>query len=225
LRIYVLGSRVLGRLQAVSALTSRLISLAGVKWSCLRIDKRALPPFRFRVSGLGCEDYLSRNVLRAREELLQLQRSQLSVATDRVRAKTQRLTRFQGLSPGSQEQNLALTVLFRGTSRIRNVLLIGPDSRPMLRALRCSWGGGGQFLTSEVTLYGVPRCMTARNIQCCMCHIRSTADLDAGDAERAARDLIQTSVHDTHSGSMKFTTSLDRISRCKTASGANSSDR
>ena len=28
-----------------SALTCRLISLVGVKWSCLRIDKQAFPPF------------------------------------------------------------------------------------------------------------------------------------------------------------------------------------
>ena len=33
-----------GCLRAVRALTSRLISLAGVKWSCVRIDKQAPPP-------------------------------------------------------------------------------------------------------------------------------------------------------------------------------------
>ena len=33
-----------GWLRAVSALTSRLIFLAGVKWSCLRIDEPACPP-------------------------------------------------------------------------------------------------------------------------------------------------------------------------------------
>ena len=33
-----------GGFWAVRALTSRLIFLAGVKWSCLRIDEPAFPP-------------------------------------------------------------------------------------------------------------------------------------------------------------------------------------
>ena len=40
----------------------------------------------------------------------------------------------------------------RGTSLIRNCLLLGPYSRTMPRALRLSWVGG-QFLMSEVPLY------------------------------------------------------------------------
>ena len=41
--------------------------------------------------------------------------------------------------------------VYRGASLIRNCLLLGPYSRPMPRALRCSWGGG-QFLMREVPL-------------------------------------------------------------------------
>ena len=32
--------------------------------------------------------------------------------------------------------------LYRGTSLVRNCLLLGPHNRPLPRALRCSWGGG-----------------------------------------------------------------------------------
>ena len=39
----------------------------------------------------------------------------------------------------------------RGTSLIRNFLLLGPYSRPLPGALRWSYGGG-QFLMSEVPL-------------------------------------------------------------------------
>jgi len=45
----------------------------------------------------------------------------------------------------------ATSLSYRGTLLIRNCLLLGPYSRPMLRALRKSWGGG-QFLISEVPL-------------------------------------------------------------------------
>ena len=40
---------------------------------------------------------------------------------------------------------------YRGTSLIRNCLLLGPYSKPMPRALRKSWGGV-RFLMSEVPL-------------------------------------------------------------------------
>jgi len=42
-----------GRFQAVRALTSRLIFLAGVKWSCLRINEPAFPPVSQGTSS-GC---------------------------------------------------------------------------------------------------------------------------------------------------------------------------
>ena len=44
---------------------------------------------------------------------------------------------------------------YRGTSRIRNRVLIGPYSRTMPKALRWYYGGpgGGLFLMSEVPLY------------------------------------------------------------------------
>ena len=41
--------------------------------------------------------------------------------------------------------------LYRGTSLIRNSLLLGPYGRPMHRALKW-FEGGGQFLMSEVPL-------------------------------------------------------------------------
>ena len=41
---------------------------------------------------------------------------------------------------------------YRGTSLMRNFLLLGAYSRPMPRALRWSYGEGG-FLMSEVPLY------------------------------------------------------------------------
>ena len=39
--------------------------------------------------------------------------------------------------------DLALTVLYRGTSLIRKRFFLGPYSRPMPMALRLSEGGGG----------------------------------------------------------------------------------
>jgi hypothetical protein len=41
--------------------------------------------------------------------------------------------------------------IYRGTSRIRKCLLLGPFSRPVPRALRWSWGGGRLFM-SEVPM-------------------------------------------------------------------------
>ena len=47
-------SRPSGWLRAVTALTSRRIFLAGVKWSCLRINKPAFPSYRWPLdSGLN----------------------------------------------------------------------------------------------------------------------------------------------------------------------------
>ena len=57
--------------------------------------------------------------------------------------------RGRGGSPGGHDAMLAP---HRGTSLIRNCLLLGPYSGPMLRALGCSFGGA-QFLISEVPLY------------------------------------------------------------------------
>jgi len=45
---------------------------------------------------------------------------------------------------------------YRGTSLIRNCLLLGPYSRPMPRVLWCSYGGG-LFLMSEGPLYVLPQ--------------------------------------------------------------------
>ena len=67
---------------------------------------------------------------------------------------------FQGLLPGSQAQNLAVTLFhvqyslergYRGTSLMKNSAPLGPYNRTMPRALR--WAQGrGLFLRSEVTL-------------------------------------------------------------------------
>ena len=48
-----LSNRPSGWLRAFRALTSRLIFLAGVKWSCLRVNKPSFLPFlgRFRKGG------------------------------------------------------------------------------------------------------------------------------------------------------------------------------
>ena len=55
---------------------------------------------------------------------------------------------------------------YRGISPIRNRTPLGPNRRPMRRALWWSWGGG-QFLMSEVPLYGraksVPQLWFARD--------------------------------------------------------------
>ena len=59
--------------------------------------------------------------------------------------------RFAAKDPHTQHANFEL-VWYRGTSLIRNFLLLGPYRRHMPCALRRSYGGG-QFLTSEVSLY------------------------------------------------------------------------
>ena len=42
--------------------------------------------------------------------------------------------------------------MYRGTSPLKNRLPLGPYGRPMPRALRWSWGGGGGHM-SEVPLW------------------------------------------------------------------------
>ena len=48
---------------------------------------------------------------------------------------------------------------------------------------------------------------------------------DGGRAGLSLVHLIQTSIYDEYSGTMKITTHLDHISHCKTASGTNGSKR
>jgi len=62
-----------------------------------------------------------------------------------------------------------------------------------------------------------------------MCHIRwiveGVKDWLGPQLLEAGAEFIRTSVCDGYSGSMKIITRLDHISHCKTASGANWSNR
>ena len=54
----------------------------------------------------------------------------------------------------------------------------------------------------------------------------STSETSDSQPERGCMtDLIRTSIYEQHSDSMKFTTHLDHISHCRTASGTNWSNR